>query len=266
RAGARGALPQGSFQLGLLALEALDRAAQLRQACDVYDAALGLGDRHSRLAEDGFAGRDAVGHAGLGADGRVGADRDVPADAGLCGHRDVVTDGDGAGQPDLGDEQAVLADLRAVADGDQVAELRAGADDGLAERGAVDRAVGADFDVVADLDDADLRDFDPLAADRGVAEAVLSDHCAGVDGHAVAEDAVVVDDDVGVEQGVVADAAAGSDVAAGIQHGVASDHRVMVDGGAGVDARVLADAGGRVDPRAGRVGGDAAMLAVAVQG
>ena len=128
-----------------------------------------------------------------------------PDHADLAGHGHVVADGDRAGDADLRHEQAVLADLGAVADGDQVAEFGALADDRLAEGGAVDAAVGADLDVVADLHVADLRDLLPLLADRGVAQAVLADDRAGVDGHAVAQDHLFVDHDVGHEDDVVAD-------------------------------------------------------------
>ena len=154
----------------------------------------------------------------------VVADGDVADDAGLAGHGHVPADGDRAGHAHLGDEQAVLADLGAVADGDQVAELRAAADDRAAERRPVDGAVGPDLDVVADDHVADLRDLDPLLLDRGVAQAVLADDRAGVDGHAVAQDAVLVDDHVGEQRDVVADPAVPRAMyTPGIDRGVVAD-------------------------------------------
>jgi hypothetical protein len=72
---------------------------------------------------------------------------------------------DAAGDPGLRDEQAVRADPAAVADDDELIDLRPLADDGAAQRRALDRAARADLDVVLDDDVADLRgscDASPL--------------------------------------------------------------------------------------------------------
>ena len=71
----------------------------------------------------------------------------------------------------------------------QVVDLRPVADRRLAERGAVDRASGADLDVVADAHDADLRDLVMPSALRGEAVAVRADDDAAVDDAALADDA-----------------------------------------------------------------------------
>ena len=115
------------------------------------------------------------------------------------------------------------------------------------ESAAVDRRAGADLDVVADLDVAELRHLDVPAVLEPVAEAVGPEHGVGVDdrrggrgrcrrrarrggtGHVVAEPAVSADDDAAV------DAAAGADDAA------------FADDGERVDARVRAQARGRMD-------------------
>ena len=70
---------------------------------------------------------------------------------------------------------------------------------------------GADLDVVADLDVAELRHLDVPAVLEAVAEPVGPEHGVGVDDHAVAEDGVVVEHDVRVEDDVVAEPAVAAD-------------------------------------------------------
>ena len=98
--------------------------------------------------------------AGLGADHGPVADVDVIDDADLAGHHDVIAGAARAGDAHLADEQVVLADLAVVADLHQVVDLGAGADARRLEGAAVDGGAGADLDVVADLDVAELRHLD----------------------------------------------------------------------------------------------------------
>ena len=53
-------------------------------------------------------------------------------------------------------------------------------DAGVVERTAIDRRVRADFDVVANFDDASLRKFPVAPFAVRVAEAIRADHCSGV--------------------------------------------------------------------------------------
>ena len=82
-----------------------------------------------------------------------------PATPTWPGERHAAADPRAAGDADLAGEHRVLADRDRVADLHQVVELRAAADAGLAERGAVDRGEGADLDVVLDHHDPDLREL-----------------------------------------------------------------------------------------------------------
>ena len=84
-------------------------------------------------------------------------------------------------------KQVVPADLVVVADHDQVVDLGPLADPRGLEGGAVDRAVGADLDVVLDLEPAGMRDLHVPAVDLAVAESVAAEHAAGVDLDPVAE-------------------------------------------------------------------------------
>ena len=76
--------------------------------------------------------------------------------------------------PVCDDDDGVGADGDVVGDLDEVVDLHALADVGPAEAAAIDRGVGADLDVVVDLDVAGVGDLD-VAAGLGieiVAEAV----------------------------------------------------------------------------------------------
>ena len=79
------------------------------------------------------------------------------------------------GDADAARDRRVIADAHVVADLHLVVDLHAPADDGVASRATVDAAVGADLDVVADDDPAELLDLHPLAAIGREAEAVGTD-------------------------------------------------------------------------------------------
>ena len=102
----------------------------------------------------------------------------------------------------------------------QIVDLGALADDGVADRAAVDRGVGADLDVVLDDDAADLRHLrDARAAPGTIAEAVLADARAGMDDDAVADQRMH-------QRGAGADRAVAADAHAGPDHGVRRRSRV----------------------------------------
>ena len=134
---------------------------------------------------------------GLGPHHDLVADLGVVLDPGLAGHHDVVAGLAAPGDPHLPAEQVVAADLVVVADHDQIVDLGPFADPGGLEGRAVDRAVRADFHVVADLDLAGVRDLDVLAVDRVIFEAVATEDRPGVDLDAVAQDHVGIEDGVG---------------------------------------------------------------------
>ena len=92
------------------------------------------------------------------------------------------------------------------------------------ERGAIDAGVGADLDIVADLDAADLRKFLVTVAGADEAEAVGAEDAAGVQHGAISDGDVFVDCHVGMQQAIVADA------------------DIRTDGAVRADAGTLADA------------------------
>ena len=137
------------------------------------------------------------------------------ANAHLSAHHAVIADAATAGNAGLGGDHDVCADAAIVANVDQIVELRAGPDDGLIESAAVDGAVGANLDVVADDEAADLREL-YVASELFVAhkaEAVGAEHRAGVHDHAAADGGSGIDHHARIDFAVVADDDAFADVA-----------------------------------------------------
>src|SRR5207302_9856026 len=97
------------------------------------------------------------------------------------------------------------ADPHVVADLDLVIELHALLDHRVVDRAAVDRGVGADLDVVADVHAANLGDLDPAALVLGDADAVAADHRAGVNDGVRADRAARIDHHPGIKRAVLAD-------------------------------------------------------------
>src|SRR5262249_33895648 len=153
--------------------------------------------RDRRVAHHLRVGWHIIEDGALGSDLHAVADLEVSGEARLAGHHDVVAQLGRAGDPDLGHEQAVLPDLRAVADHYLVIDLRSIADDCFSDGCAIDGAAGADLHVIADAHDSDLRHFAVAAVLDHEAVAVRTDDRAAVDDAAAADDRAGVNRDVG---------------------------------------------------------------------
>ena len=168
--------------------------------------------------------------------------------ADLAGQNDVFADGGGSGEADLGAKQRIGAYGRAVADLDEVVDLGAEVDAGLADGGAVDAGVGLDLDVVFDDCSAGLQDLVPGAVRlAGEAEAVGPDDSAVLQDDVVAEATVLAYDGVGVGEEVIAGAGVGVEDDVGEDGGVVADGDVVSDDGIGSDVGVGPDVGGGGD-------------------
>ena len=113
------------------------------------------------------------------------------------------------------------------------------------QRAAVDAAVGADLDVVADVHRAQLLDLFPAPFDRREAEAVGTDDRTAVQDAARADAAALADHDLRRQPGVLADHGMGADMA------LRPDHRAAADDRAFAHMRQRADAGLVVNQRTG---------------
>src|SRR5581483_3933481 len=132
-------------------------------------------------------------------DPRLVADADLPADNGIVLHNNS------SGETRLGRHYDVPSDAAVVGDVDHVVQFRAVADGSDAQSGAIDAGVGADFDVVADLDAADLGKFLVVTARECKPEAVGPHDAPGVQDGAIADSNLVVNRDVRVQRARRAD-------------------------------------------------------------
>src|SRR5215813_14146405 len=180
-------------------------AHELRQHRLGGPDAAGESGRSARGAAHHLPRLHVAGHAGLGGENGALADAHVIGDADLPGEDGAIADGAGAGDPDLGHQDDVLADRAVVPDLHEVVDLTPASDDGVADRGAVDGGVGADLHVVGDAKPAHLGDLAVGGAVEGVAEAVRSEHGAGVHGHPMAHHHARVDHRARMEHHVVGD-------------------------------------------------------------
>ena len=156
------------------------------------------------IAADDGARRYIVGDAGLGGgDGSV-ADLTVASHAYLAGEDDILPNMGRACEADLGTEQSVLADRRAVTNLNQVVDFDAASDSRFAHAGPVDTGIGLDLNTVANDYRTGLRDFFPAAiVGFGEAEAIPTDDNAVLQQNMVAETAALADNSVGMSEKVI---------------------------------------------------------------
>ena len=133
------------------------------------------------------------------------------------------------GHADLGRHHGILANFAVVGNLDEVVKLHAPAHIGAAHRGAVNAGICADFHVVLNGYDADLRYFLISVWRGGETEAVGTDHSAGMERHAVAELATVVNRGVGENHAIFAKTCTLLDDSAGIDLATFANGDVIAD-------------------------------------
>src|SRR5262249_46263286 len=190
------------------------------------------------------AGRHVGDDAAAGAEFRAAADREMVRDPDLAAQHSVVSDLDAAGNPGLRDDEAMAPDRAVVADLDQIIDLGALSNDGVAAATPVDRGIGADLDVVLDDHPPRLRNLDRAFTIGKEAEAVLADAAARMDDPPVTDERVH-------DRRAGADRAAAADPHAGADHGVGDDHRAGADLGARPDDDPGVDGHVALEPRRG---------------
>ena len=179
----------------------------------------------------------------------MGGDAGLFSDAGLAADDGVIADGDAAGEAGLRGDDGMLPDVAVVGDVNQIIELDAVGNARDAEGGAIDAAVGADFDIVSNFDRADLRKFLVAVAGENEAETSGAENAAGMQNDARADAHVVVDGDVGVKSGflayeyAIAKAAATADASTAADAGFITDNDIGADEAAGFECRRRRDDG-----------------------
>ncbi len=231
-----GTISRRGSKLGHLALQIFQPRGDVGQVALHGEHSLALADGHVRRTQNNLAGFHGFGDSALHAGHHAVADFQMSDHAHLSAQHDVMAQRRAARDAALRDQNAVRPDPNVVGEHHQIVDLRALADDGVAQRGAIDRAVGADFDIVFDDDIADLRDFVMHAVAGGVAESIAADDDAGVQNHPLAQDAALVDHDVGIDDAVRSDLHLRADVCPGINHRAGADGRGRIDKRLGMHA------------------------------
>src|SRR5664280_672368 len=143
-----------------------------------------------------------------------------------------------------------------MADLNQVVDLGALADHGVANGAAVDRGAGADLDVVLDDDAPDLRHLEVAGAAHNEAEAILADLAARMDDDPVADQRVgdhrpAADRAIAPYPYLGSDHRRRPDDAAAADFGARSNYRARFDGDAAFQPRARMHMGARHIARRG---------------
>ena len=117
-------------------------------------------------------------------------------------HGAVGPDVGTARDPDAAGHRRMGADVDVVANLNQIVQFHAIFDHGVVERAAIDAGVGADLDVVADADCAQLFDLDPGPLMGREAKSVRPDHHTRVHDATLAQRASFPETDVRGQAGV----------------------------------------------------------------
>ena len=121
-------------------------------------------------------------------------DCDVAENAHLPAHHDMMARFGRAGDAGLRSDQIVGADFDIVGNLDEVVDLRSLANDRRIETGTIDGCIGANLDIVFDNDNADLLEFMMASICIGrIAKSARTDDRAALNNHAIAQSAAFAD-------------------------------------------------------------------------
>ena len=160
---------------------------------------------------------------------------------GFCCDDDALTDAGRACYAALSDEDAAFADFDVMGDHDLIVDFDVAFDDGFSETGAIDGGICSDLDVIVDLDDAGLGNFNQSIGTWNKSETVGTDDDSGVDDALSADGAAVHQSDVGIEDGSSSDFSSVTDVASSSDAGAVGNLGVIFDGDVGTDGYSLSD-------------------------
>ena len=210
--------------------DAIEILADLIEVPDIGDGLHGLLQRLQGIASVGTGIGHVARDGGPAGQDYVVSQRDMRGHHGIAAGDELPADLRGSPHHEAGREEAVLAQVAVVRNMTNIIQLGAGSDVGRRQRGAVDCAIAADLDSIADDDVAQVRDFSrPPVRIHGVAEAIAAD--AGMRMYLT----------------VIADPATGTDEDMRVQHASVADPGVVLDDGVSADHAVVADARTRSD-------------------
>lgn len=180
---------------------------------------------------------------------RAITDLDMIDDPDLAGDGDMVADFGAAGDAGLRGDHRVLADRDIMGDLHEIIDFSATANQGLTQSRAIDSGVGADFDIVFNHDDTDLRNLDALFAAPGIAKTIAADHHTGVQYDPVSQAAAIPHHDIGMKHAVRSDLNIRTDKSAGIERRVWADFRPRANVRMSTDRHSVSDERRGVDGR-----------------
>src|SRR5579864_513217 len=222
----------------LLFAQQLNQLGQAVVGGDATQPQLVINGRRS--ADDG-AGRH-IAHARLCSNDCAIANFAVTGGTGLSGKNNTLTDIGGSCESNLCAEQRIFAYCGAVADLNQVVDLRAASDASLANAGAVNAGIRLNLHIVFDNRGAGLQDLVPVAVVVfSETESVSADYHTILQNDVVSDPAKLADDGIRVREKVVADLHSAINHDMGEQNRVASDLHSFIDDDVWPEVRALAD-------------------------
>src|SRR6266566_6408767 len=177
---------RGERSQSQLFLDLFNSREKFSEPVDPGNLLLCLGQRDGR-ASPPCPAADVLGNTTLRTDGGVIANLDMPNDTSLTANQDTLTDPHTAGNSGLRCDDGILADHNVVCDLHEIVDLCSLLDPGSAKTGAIDGRVGADLDIIVDLNDPELLNFFLAAIDHLESKSVSTNDRAAVDDHTRAD-------------------------------------------------------------------------------
>src|SRR5438270_2192519 len=164
----------------------------------------------------------------------------VIGDAHLTGNYGCVLDYRTSGKAGLGGNNHILTNMHVMTDVYQIIKLRTPSDHSYVQGATVDRTVGTYFDVVTNLQAANLRKFNVVAAVRisHITESIAAQNRARVYGHTTANAYTRIDGDIGRDDAIRSDLGIGADYGVGPDAGPLADNHILVNKSVAFDTNV----------------------------
>lgn len=175
----------------------------------------------------------------LGGDYRIVFDCQVANDADLACHFDVFADPCAAGNPRLRGDDGIFSNGHVVRDLDEIVDFDSVLNPSSTKPGPVDRRVRADFNVVINLNDPDLRDFLISAFDRFKSETVGADDSSAVNDYARADFRSFTNRHVWINKARLSDCTFVADVTSGADQGFVSNPCSCFNDGMRLDGNAI---------------------------
>ena len=154
----------------------------------------------------------------MGADGHLVADGQVPADTSLAGDDGMMPNGGAPGDADLAGDDGVFSHDHVVCDMHLIVRLDTGFNPCLAHGGAINGVIGPNFDIIVNLDNADLGYFSVLTVIKHKTVAVTADDAAGMNNDPAAHYTPFQNGYIRIDDGLIADGYIIADDGVGVQH------------------------------------------------